>query len=75
MGIARGPETFTTPIPPAPGGVATAAMVSLSITQKIPDVFLVSIRMMPCSGGQSRYERSLLLSCGLLEPNNASFVW
>ena len=39
MGIARGPETFTTPIPPAPGGVATAAMVSLSITQKIPDVF------------------------------------
>jgi len=49
-------------------------MVSLSITQKIPDVFnllilRVYVRTTPCSEGQSRYERSLLLSCGLLEPN------
>jgi len=35
MGIARGPEIFTTPMPPAPAGVAIAAMVSLSIFRRL----------------------------------------
>jgi hypothetical protein len=67
---AAGPERRTIPMPPLPGGVEIATMVSLSIISA-----LLVVLMPQAFGELSLYRVSLVVQVGSMEFQVAAFWW